>query len=70
MSKRNKLLTPKKAHEELGIPTGKIYNWIRNKRFKYYKPEKEILFWESDLLNWLEENAVIDEKELYEKIEI
>ena len=68
MSKRNKLLTPKKAHEDFGIPIGKIYNWIRNKRFKYYKPEKEILFWESDLLEWLEENAVI--KEQYEDIKI
>jgi len=69
MSKKNKLLTPKKAQEEFGIPTGKIYHWIRNKRFKYYKTTKEILFWESDLFNWLEENAVIDEKEQYEEIE-
>lgn len=66
MSKKNKLLTPKKAHEEFGIPIGKIYHWIRNRRFKYYKPTKEILFWESDLLDWLETNAVIDEKEQYE----
>ena len=62
MSKKNKLLTPKKAHEELGIPTGKIYNWIRNKRFKFYKPSKEILFWESDLLNWLEKSAIVDDE--------
>jgi len=66
----DRLLTPKLAEKELGIPTNKIYNWIRNKRFKFYKPAKEVLFWRSDLLNWLEENAVIDEKEQYEEIEI
>ena len=70
MSKKNKLLTPKKAHEEFGIPTGKIYNWIRNKRFKYYKPEKEILFWESDLLNWLKESAVVGDENMYDDIDI
>jgi len=67
---KDKLLTPKGAELELGIPTTKIYHWIRNKRFKFFKPEKEILFWRSDLLNWLEENAVIGEKEQYERIEI
>ena len=67
---RDKLLTPKSAEQELGISTSKIYWWVKNKRFKFYKPSKEILFWRSDLLEWLEENAVIDEKELYDEIEI
>ena len=66
----DRLLTPKGAEQALGIPRGKIYAWIRNKKFKFYKPEKEILFLKSDLLNWLEENAVIDDKENYEDIEI
>jgi len=66
----DRLLTPKLAKQELGIPTTKIYYWIRNKKFKFYKPAKEILFWRSDLLNWLEQYAVIDDRELYEGIEI
>jgi len=57
---KDKLLTPKLAELELGIPRGKVYNWIRNKKFKFYKPEKEILFWKSDLLEWLETNAVLE----------
>ncbi len=60
----DRILTPKGAEQELGIPRGKIYNWIKYKRFKFFKPEKEILFWRSDLLNWLEQYAVIDDKEL------
>ncbi len=56
----DKLLTPKGAQKELGISTSKIYYWIRNKKFKFYKPSKEILFWKSDLLEWLETNAVLE----------
>jgi len=66
----DKLLTPKGAEQALGIPRGKIYAWIRNKRFKFLKPSKEILFWRSDLLNWLEESAIVDDEGLYDDIEI
>jgi len=67
MSKRSgQLLTPKKAAEKFGIDRGKIYNWIRNKRFSYIKPEKELLFWEHDLLQFLDENTIArDNGEIY-----
>lgn len=55
---KGKLLTPKKANEIYGIETGKIYNWIRNKRFNFIKPDKELLFWESDFLKFLNEFTV------------
>lgn len=53
-----KLLTPKKAAEKYGIDKGKLYSWIRQKRFNYIKPEKEILFWEHDFLKFLELHTI------------
>jgi len=53
---RGKLLTPKKAKEIYGIEPSKIYNWIRNRKFRFIKPEKEILFWEKDLLDFLDKH--------------
>ena len=67
---RNRLLTPRQAEIELGIPRVKIYAWIRNRKFKFYKPKKEILFWKSDLLNWLEGHSVITHEEVFKDIEI
>lgn len=59
MNQRNrKLLTPKKAAEKYGLDKGKIYSWIRQKRFAYIKPEKEILFWEEDFLSFLQANTI------------
>jgi hypothetical protein len=58
LNHKGKLLTPQKAHEIYGIDPGKIYNWVRNKRFDFIKPTKEILFWEKDLLNFLEQNTI------------
>lgn len=52
------LLTPKKAAEKYGLERGKIYSWIKQKRFAYIKPEKEILFWEEDFINFLQRNTV------------
>ena len=49
-----KLLTPTKAAEIYGLDRNKIYWWIRKKRFDFIKPDKEILFWEKDLLDFLE----------------
>lgn len=57
LTNRGKLLTPKKAKEIYGIETTKIYNWVRNRRFTFIKPDKEILFWEKDLLDFLERNT-------------
>ena len=57
--KQEKLLTPKSASEKYGIDRGKIYYWIKNRRFKFIKPEKEILFWENDLLKFLDDNTVV-----------
>ena len=55
MSKLDKgrLLTPTTASEIYGLKKGKFYQWVRQKKFPYIKPEKEILFWESDFLNFL-----------------
>ncbi|HEX3035066.1 MAG TPA: helix-turn-helix domain-containing protein [Thermodesulfobacteriota bacterium] len=50
---KNRLLTPKKAKELYGIEPGKVYNWVRHRKFKFMKPDKEILFWEKDLLDFL-----------------
>lgn len=54
---RGRLLTPKKAKELYGIDPGKIYNWVRNRRFTFIKPEKEILFWEKDFLEFLDRHT-------------
>lgn len=56
--KHEKLLTPSTAAEIYGIKQQKIYYWIKNRRFSYIKPNKEILFWESEFLNFLSENTV------------
>ncbi len=55
---QRRLLTPTLVAELYGIDRMKVYNWIRNKRFPYIKPEKELLFWESDFLQFLDENTV------------
>jgi len=55
---RGRLLTPSIASKIFGIKKTKFYQWVRNKRFRFIKPEKEILFWESDLLKFLDENTV------------
>ena len=55
---QRRLLTPTTAAIEYGIKRTKFYNWIRNKRFNYIKPDKEVLFWEEDLLKFLDENTV------------
>jgi len=60
---RGRLLTPSKASEIYGIKIGKFYQWVRNKKFPYIKPEKEILFWESDFLEFLNLNTVAAEPE-------
>jgi excisionase family DNA binding protein len=52
------LLTPTKAAEQYGINRSKVYNWIRNKRFPYIKPDKELLFWQSDFEDFLQKNTV------------
>jgi len=57
-SNRGELLTPKKAREKYGIEPTKVYHWIRHKRFTFIKPGKEILFWEKDLLDFLEQHEV------------
>jgi len=64
MSKHDKgmLLTPSKASEIYGIKKGKFYQWIRQKRFNYIKPEKELLFWESDFLEFIDANTIEQEK--------
>lgn len=54
---KGKLLTPKKAKEIYGIEPSKIYNWVRNRKFRFIKPEKEILFWEQDFLDFLDRNT-------------
>ena len=55
---RGELLTPKKVREKYGIAPTKVYHWIREKRFAFIKPGKEILFWEKDLLDFLEQHEV------------
>jgi len=59
---RDKLLTVRTAHEEIGIKPSKTYYYIRKRFFKHYKRGKEVLFWKSDLLNFLEKHKVIPEQ--------
>lgn len=64
--KQRRLLTPTKAAEEYGINRTKFYNWIRNKKFPYIKPDKEVLFWQQDFEEFLKRHTVasggIDDK--------
>ncbi len=55
---KDRLLTPKKVKEFYGIEPTKVYNWIKHRRFRFIKPAKEILFWESDFLNFLSRHEV------------
>lgn len=59
MTKKSEmLLTPTTAAKKFGLPRGKIYNWIRNRRFEFIKPDKEVLFWERDFIEFLNSNIV------------
>lgn len=62
-----KLLTVKKASETYGLDPSLIYHWIRYKKFDFFKPEKKILFWESDFLAFLEEHKVKKYEDLENK---
>lgn len=53
-----KLLTVQKACKTYGLDPSLIYHWIRYKKFDHHKCGKKILFWESDLLEYLEINKV------------
>lgn len=61
MTQNNKgrLLTPKTAKEIYGIDPGKIYHWKRERRFRFMKPGKDLLFWEQDLLDFLSQNEIV-----------
>ena len=56
---KGRLLTPSHASEIYGIKRSKFYQWIRQKKFSYIKPQKELMFWENDLLKFLDENTVV-----------
>lgn len=55
---RGKLLTPQAASDLYGVSRGKIYAWVRGRRFSFIKPSREVLFWERDFLAFLEEHRV------------
>lgn len=55
---RGRLLTPQAASDLYGIGRGKIYAWVRARRFSFIKPSREVLFWERDFLLFLEEHRV------------
>jgi len=56
--KKGRLLSPTKAAHELGLNRNIIYYWLRNKRFPFIKLQKMVLFWESDLIKFLDENTI------------
>lgn len=55
---RGKLLSPSTAADHYGISRRKIYNWVRARRFRFIKPEREILFWESDFEAFLDSHTI------------
>ncbi len=55
---RGKLLTVSKACELYGLSPLLIYHWIRYKKFDYFKVGRKVLFWEADLLDFLEQHKV------------
>ena len=55
---KGKLFTVQKAHQIYGVEPSLIYYWIRYRKFDFFKPEKKILFWESDFLDFLEKHKV------------
>lgn len=55
---RGRLLTASKAAIDYGIKTSSFYHWYRYKKFKIIKLDKKVLFWESDFLQFLDENTV------------
>lgn len=55
---RGKLLTPSKAAELYGLERSQIYWWVRQRRFPVIKLEKSVLFWESEFLQFVEQNTI------------
>ncbi len=60
---QNRLLTVKSACEIYGIEGSILYHWIRYKKFPYYKPNKKILFRQSDFEKFLDDNRVASSPE-------
>ena len=58
--KQRRLLTPTLLAELYGIDRMKVYNWIRNKRFPYIKPNKELLIWQDDFEHFLKRNTITE----------
>lgn len=46
---KNKYVTIKEAADYLRVNTRTVQNWIHDRKIKYYKPAKKILFKEIDL---------------------
>ncbi len=55
---KGKLLTVKKLSKLYGIHEQKIYYYLRNRYFPFFKVNKNILFWERDFIDFLEKYAV------------
>jgi len=53
-----KLLTVQNASKIYGLDPALFYHWIRYKKFEYFKIGKKVLFFEADLLGFLERHKV------------
>ncbi|MGE5443308.1 MAG: helix-turn-helix domain-containing protein [Ignavibacteriales bacterium] len=59
-----RLLTVGQACQIYGLAPTLIYHWLRYKKFDRHKVGKKVLFWEADLLNFLEQHKVKKSEEL------
>lgn len=55
---RGRLLTPAQAARVYGLERHVLYYWLRNRRFSFIRADKKILFWETDLVEFLDRNAI------------
>jgi len=60
-----KYLSPKQLEEKYGIPKGRIYWWIREKRIFYTKIGKSVMIPDKEFKKFLDMNTI---KPIYEDV--
>jgi excisionase family DNA binding protein len=59
---RQRLLNVNEAAERLGITSGTLYHWVSKGKVPYTKIGGKLLFRESDIDNFIEDNTVMVNK--------
>ena len=55
---RGKIYSVKKFSEKSGIDKQRLYYYIKTKKFKHFKIDRSILFYEQDFIDFLEKHLI------------